>query len=142
VIILDTNVISELMKPEPDAGVFAWAARHPASSLFTTSVTEAEIRYGIALLPSGRRKTELAADADRMFRDDFKDRVVAFDSAATPYYGEFLANRRRSGRPGKSLDAQIAAIALVLGAAAIATRNTADFDGCGVALVDPWAGPG
>ena len=136
-IVLDTNVVSELMKPEPDAIVFAWAARQPAA-MVTTSITEAEILYGIALLPSSRRKTDLAAVAARMFRDDFKDRVLAFDSAAAPHYGEILARRHRAGRPVKTLDAQIAAIAVAADAAAIATRNTTDFENCGVAIVNPW----
>ena len=139
-IILDTNVVSELMKPQPDEAVVAWLAAQSRRELSTTTITKAEILYGVARLPDGRRKTALAADADRMFRDDFAGRILAFDDASTPRYAEVMITRRRAGKPMTTLDAQIAAIALANGAA-VATRNIDDFDGCGVTLVNPWAAP-
>ncbi len=136
-IVLDTNVVSELMRPRPNAAVTAWIARQPPQTLFTTCITMAEVYYGIALLPDGRRKADLAEDAQRMFQDDFRGRLLAFDVDAAPHYGEILAKRRRSGRPMSTLDAQMAAIALAAGAS-VATRNVADFTDCGVAIVNPW----
>jgi predicted nucleic acid-binding protein len=138
VILLDTNVVSELMRPQPNATVFAWVARQPRRDVYTTSISKAEIRYGIALLPEGRRKTAFAADAERMFRDDFADTLLPFDAAAAVHYAEIRSMRRRAGRPMTPLDAQIAAIALAVGAA-VATRNVADFAGCGIAVIDPWS---
>jgi predicted nucleic acid-binding protein len=96
--------------------------------LFTTCITMAEVFYGIALLPAGRRKADLAADAQRMFRDDFGPRLLAFDTDAAVHYGAILAERSRGGRPMGNLDAQIAAIALTAGAS-VATRNVDDFTG-------------
>lgn len=139
-IILDTNVVSELMKPQPNAAVLRWLAGQSRDNLCTTSITKAEILYGIVRLPDGRRKADLAAAVQRMFRDDFPDPTLAFDDAATPYYAEILGARRRAGRPMTTLDAQIAAIAAANNAA-IATRNTSDFDGCGVEVMDPWTAP-
>lgn len=136
-IILDTNVVSELMKPSPHAAVTNWLGRQPRHDLSTTSITKAEILYGIARLPDGRRKTGLAADAERMFRDDFPLPLFAFDDAAAGRYAGILDARRRAGRPMTTLDAQIAAIALAANAA-VATRNVSDFEGCGLNLVDPW----
>jgi toxin FitB len=141
VIILDTNVVSELMKPQPNAAVLKWLTGQPRDSLCTTSITRAEILYGVVRLPDGRRKADLAAEAQRMFREDLPDPALAFDDAATPYYAEILGARRRAGRPMTTLDAQIAAIAAA-NSAAVATRNVSDFDGCGVEVIDPWAAPG
>src|SRR5687767_500096 len=121
-IILDTNVISELMKPQPNAAVVAWVARQSQRNLSTTSITKAEILYGVARLPDGRRKTALAREAERMFRDDFGGPLLAFDDAATTRYAEILSARRRAGRPMTTLDALIASIALAA-EAVVATRN-------------------
>jgi predicted nucleic acid-binding protein len=140
VIILDTNVVSELMKPRPNAAVLEWLTGQSRDSLRTTSITKAEILYGVVRLPDGRRKADLAAETQRMFREDFPEPALAFDDAATPYYAEILGARRRAGRPMTSLDAQIAAIAAA-NSAAVATRNVSDFDGCGVKVIDPWAAP-
>jgi hypothetical protein len=137
VIILDTNVLSELMRSEPTAAVFEWVARQPRAILYTTSVNKAEILYGIAALPEGRRRAALAATAEAMFAEDFAGRVLPFDAAAAAFYAEIVASRRRRGRPIEAFDAQIAATARVAGAE-IATRDTADFAACGLGLIDPW----
>jgi predicted nucleic acid-binding protein len=104
VIVLDTNVVSELMRPQPSAAVAAWVARQPLQSVFTTSITRAEILYGIAVIPDGRRKTALAAGAERMFREYFAGRSLGFGDAAAVYYAAILSSRRRAGRPIAPLD--------------------------------------
>lgn len=136
-IVLDTNVVSEIMRPEPDLAVAAWISARPASSLFTTTVTQAEILYGVRLLPSARRRSRLEAAVDDMFRTDFAGRVLPFDQAAAHAYAEIAVARRRAGRPISQFDAQIAAIARSRDAG-VATRNIADFEGCGIAVIDPW----
>lgn len=136
-IILDTNVLSELMKPVPTTRVVAWMAAQPAQSLFTTSITQAEILYGVKILPEGRRRQAVETAAEAMFREDFAGRVLSFGSDATLPYACIAADRRRAGRPISQSDAQIAAIAFCSGAT-IGTRNVADFEICGVDLVNPW----
>jgi toxin FitB len=135
-IVLDTNVISEAMRPAPDPAVAAWLARQSADELFTTAIAEAEILLGVAILPGGKRKQDLAMAARQIFAL-FAGRVLAFDSAAAGLFAEIVAERRRIGRPVSAFDAQIAAIARSTGMA-LATRNVADFDGIGVAVIDPW----
>jgi predicted nucleic acid-binding protein len=136
VIVLDTNVLSELMRPQPNAGVVAWVGRQRRPDLYTTSISKAEVFYGIALLPSGRRKAGLAADSERMFREDFAAPALAFDDAAALHYAEIRSARSRAGKPIGTLDAQIAAIALAT-SASIATRNVGDFEACGIELINP-----
>jgi toxin FitB len=136
-IVLDTNVLSELMRSHPAAPVFAWAAAQPRTALYTTSINKAEILYGIAVLPEGRRRAALAIAAEAMFIDDFAGRVLPFDEEAAVHYAEIIAARRREGRPIEAFDAQIAATARVAGAE-LATRDVGDFTGCGLALVNPW----
>jgi toxin FitB len=136
-IVLDTNVLSELMRSQPAVAVFAWVAAQPRGALYTTSVNKAEILYGIAVLPDGRRRTALAAAADSMFTDGFAGRVLPFDEEAAVYYAEIVAARRHEGRPIEAFDAQIAATALVAGAS-VATRDIGGFSGCGLTLVNPW----
>ena len=136
-IVLDTNVLSELMRAEPHPAVFAWTAGHLRSGLFTTSVNVAEILYGIAALPIGRRRTGLAASAQAMFAEDFAGRILPFDDEAAVQYAEIVMSRRRQGRPIEAFDAQIAAIALVA-KADVATRDVAGFADCGLSLIDPW----
>jgi predicted nucleic acid-binding protein len=138
VIILDTNVISELMRSRPDAAVVAWLAAQARSLLYTTSINKAEILYGIAALPQGRRRRGIAAAAEAMFSEDLAGRVLPFDEIAAGHYAEIVAGRRRSGAPIEAFDAQIAAIALAAGAD-IATRDVAGFANCGIAVIDPWA---
>jgi toxin FitB len=135
--ILDTNVLSELMKPAPAVKVVAWVARQRASSLYTTSITQAEILHGLMLLPPGRRRNALEAAAAAMFTEDFGGRILGFGTEAATPYARIATARRLAGRPISHFDAQIAAIAYA-GGAAIGTRNVADFDDCGVAIVDPW----
>jgi predicted nucleic acid-binding protein len=136
-IILDTNVLSELMKPSPSARVVAWIEAQPAHSLFTTSITQSEILYGVMMLPAGRRRQALEAAADAVFRKDFAGRVLSFGSDAALPYARIAVDRRRTGRPISQSDAQIAAIALCTGATVV-TRNVTDFENCGVDLVNPW----
>lgn len=136
-ILLDTNVLSELMKPAPAENVVRWMAAQPATSLYTTSITQAEILHGVMLLPPGRRRNAIEAAAEAMFKDEFGGRILPFGSDAARPYARIAAERRRAGRPVSHFDAQIAAIAGSAGAA-IATRNVADYDKCGVEIIDPW----
>lgn len=136
-IVLDTNVLSELMKREPSPTVIAWIEARTAASMFTTTLTLAEILYGIRLLPSGKRQSEIEEAAWEMFRADFAGRVLSFDQDAAQAYAKVAASRRQAGRPMTQFDAQIAAIALSRDGA-VATRNIADFEGCGLDLIDPW----
>jgi hypothetical protein len=139
-IILDTNVISETMQPQPSARVIGWWSEQDATNelFFTTTITVAEILYGIALLPKGKRHNKLLAEAEAMFAEDFAGRILPFDEQAARAFPEVAAGRRTRGRPIAEFDAGIAAIARSRGAA-IATRNIADFEDCGLRLVNPWA---
>ena len=136
-IVLDTNVVSEMMRLTPDPAVTACFSVQDSTGLYLTAVTEAELRAGAAILPPGRRRDRIAAEVDAMVREDFAGRVLPFDSAAARAYGDIAAARRSLGRPILGADSQIAAIARVAGAA-VATRNSADFEHCGISLVDPW----
>jgi len=135
--LLDTNVLSELMRQYPHPAVFAWVTEQPTESLFVTSVTEAEMRLGVALLPSGKRRQSLEAALVAMFLEDFAGRIRPFDSAAVPGYVSIVYRRRAAGHPISQFDAMIAAIALTHGDR-LATRNVDDFEGCGLSLVNPW----
>lgn len=137
-IILDTNVISELMRPAPDAKVVAWVAAQPRALLHTTHINQAEILYGIAALPEGRRRTHLTDVARAIFAEDFAGRILSFGSEAAPHFAHIMATRRQAGAPIDGLDALIAAIALAAGAH-VATRDTGGFTGCGLTLINPWA---
>jgi predicted nucleic acid-binding protein len=136
-IILDTNVLSELMRSEPSPRVLAWVARQPATELCTTSITEAEILYGIELLVKSKRRDGLLQAAEAMFAEDLAGRIFGFESDAARVFSEIAAHRGAVGRPISHADAQIAAIAKVLGAK-LATRNGGDFEDCGLDVVDPW----
>ena len=138
-IILDTNVLSELMRPRPSPDVVAWIAAQAGTELFTTSITEAEIFYGIELLVRGKRRQQLLRAAEAIFAEDLAGRVIGFDSDAARVFARIGAERRTLGRPISYADAQIAAITLVR-RAKLATRNGADFRDCGVDVVDPWDG--
>lgn len=135
-IILDTNVVSELMKAEPDEQVIAWLGQQPVASLFTTTITQAEIFYGLSLLPEGRRKQALLEAANLMFIEDLADRILSFDASAAMSYSDILGERRRVGKTMSQFDAQIAAIAQSRGAK-LATRNVKDFIDSGIDTVDP-----
>jgi len=137
-IVLDTNVVSEAIRPRPDQAVSAWLTARPPSSLFISTITEAELFYGLELLPDGQRRAELTDAIRAIFRDGFRGRVLPFDGAAAKAYATVAATRRAIGRPISALDAQIAAIARSRGAS-VATRNVADFDDCGIDVLDPWS---
>ena len=137
--ILDTNVLSELMRPKPSTRVVAWVAKQPATELFTTSITEAEIFYGIELLTKGKRREELLVAAEAMFAEDLAGRVFGFESDAARIFSKIAAERRALGRPISHADAQIAAIARTR-SAKLATRNVEDFEECGLDVIDPWNG--
>ncbi len=136
-IVLDTNVVSELTRDRPQPAVLAWLDRQPVSALFTTAITEAELRYGVAILPAGRRRERLAAGIESTLREDFAGRILPFNSAAAHAYAAIAAARRAAGRPIGQSDCQIAAIARSRGIP-VATRNVADFAGCGIKVVNPW----
>ena len=136
-LILDTNVISECMRAAPDPLVVEWLTDQPSSSVFLTSVTTAELRYGVAILPDGRRKAQIEQAIQAMFEEDFAGRILPFDEQASCAYAQIAAGRRDLGRPISQFDCQIAAIAAVRGAA-VATRNTNDFADCGIEVLDPW----
>jgi toxin FitB len=138
-IILDTNVLSELMRPDPSPNVVAWVAKQPTVQLCTTSITEAEIFYGIELMAKGKRREHLLAAADAMFTEDLTGRIYGFDSDAARVFSKIAAKRRTLGRPISHAHAQIAAIAQVR-RAKLATRNLADFRDCAIDVVDPWTG--
>lgn len=137
-ILLDTNVVSELMRADPSKAVMAWFSRRDAAQLFLSTISEAELRTGAAFLPEGRCREQLIAAIDAMMIETFRDHLWSFDSAAAKAYAGIAARRRSAGRPITSADCQIAAIASSHGAA-VATRNTADFADTGVNLVNPWS---
>lgn len=137
-IVLDTNVVSELMRERPQPEVLAWADGHPANTLFTTAITEAEVRAGIAVLPEGKRRRGLAEAAERLFAVAFAERILSFDSEASRAYGFLAASRRAAGRAISTHDCLIAAIARSH-AAGVATRDVGGFQDCGVEVINPWA---
>ncbi len=137
-ILLDTNVISELVKPSPDPTVVAFLGRAVPAAVFTASVCEAEIRYGLARLPAGRRRNDLLGRVTAFLAEAFGNRILAFDSASATIYGGLRAAREAAGKPIACEDAMIAATARAYGASVV-TRNVADFTGCGIKVVNPWA---
>lgn len=136
-IILDTNVLSELMKIEPAGEVYDWVGRWDADDLFTTAVCQAEVLVGIATMPAGRRKEMRANAANAIFERQFPGRVLPFGRDAAQPYADIVASRRRAGRPINEFDAQIASIASYNGMA-VATRDTDDFENCGIEVINPW----
>jgi len=139
VILLDTNVLSELMRPMPDPNVVRWLDAWPESDVWISAVTVAEIRLGIAILSAGKRKELLLDLAEQMFQEDFPNRCLPFDCEAAGEYALIVSERSRQGHPISVEDAQVAAIAGTAGIA-LATRNTKDFsDIAELRLVDPWA---
>jgi toxin FitB len=135
-IILDTNVLGALMRAVPDAAVVAWLDRQPAASVWITSITLFEARFGLALLPSGRRRQTLEAAFARLLKEDLENRVLDFDSAAATEAASLAATRRKMGRPVDMRDTQIAGIALAR-RAALATRNVRHFLDLEISIVDP-----
>lgn len=136
-VVLDTNVVSELIRPSPSPVVQAWVAGQEAKNLFFSAVSEAELRYGLETMPEGRRRNALAVEVEGMLREDFIGRILPFDSEAARSYAKIAADCRTSGRPVSLTDCQIAAIAHSRGMA-VATRNIRDFAGMGIKLIDPW----
>ena len=136
-IVLDTNVLSELMREAADRRVVTWLSGQASASLFTTALVEAEVLYGLAMLPTGKRRRALEEAAAGLF-SDFEDRTLPFDSSAAKSYAGIVVARRKAGRPISTADAQIAAIVRSRGAR-LATRNTSDFECCGIQLGDPWS---
>jgi toxin FitB len=135
--ILDTNVISELMRPEPEASVVEWVASQQV--LYVTAITRAELLLGVALLPPGKRRTRLTAVLHELFESYFAARCLSFDSAAADVFANIRAQRSRRGEPISTEDAQIAAIAGSQGLALV-TRNVRDFAGIdGLELINPWS---
>ena len=136
-ILLDANVVSELMRPAPAEAVLTWFAAQDAADLYLSAIGEAELRRGAAMLPAGKRRAQLMAAIDAMITEDFAGRILPFDSTAAQAFVLVFLERRTAGRPISFADGQIAATVRAQGAA-IATRNTADFAGCGIAVIDPW----
>ena len=136
-LVLDTNLVAELMRPEPDGHVFAWVAAQPLADFAIAAVTLMEVRFGIAILPHGRRRADLDRRFGQFLAQGFADRVLPCDTEAAEACAELRAARRSMGRPIALEDGMIAAIAKARGAAVV-TRDTAGFDGCGLALINPW----
>ncbi|PZQ14214.1 MAG: VapC toxin family PIN domain ribonuclease [Ancylobacter novellus] len=139
-IIVDTNVISEAMRPEPDRRVMRWLAEQDPEDLFTTAITAAEMRYGVATMPAGRRRAEYERVADAILQRDFAGRVLPFDAEAAVHYATIAAQPGMAKNDGSLFDAMIASIALRRGAP-VATRNVRHFAPMGVAILNPWDHP-
>lgn len=136
-IVLDTNVLSELIRPRPEPRVVEWLSGQARSMLFTTAVSRGEMLYGVLALPEGRRKQQLQEQVSAIFAADMAGRVLPYDGDAADAHAELAAMRRLQGRPVGQSDAMIAGIARSRGAS-LATRNMRDFEGCGFTLIDPW----
>jgi predicted nucleic acid-binding protein len=136
--VLDTNVLSAMMRPDMPAAITLWVGRQDEELLFTTAISQAEISAGLAILPEGRRRHDLEALATTIFAEEFEGRVLSFDATAAAAYADIFASRRRDGRPTPPMDLMIAAIARSQGASVV-TRDTDGFEGCGLTLINPWA---
>jgi toxin FitB len=137
VIVLDTNVLSEVLKPSPSEKVLHWLAAQDNAAVFTTAITLAEIHYGIQVLPPGKRQVRLAEAIDKMFAEEFQGRILPFEDNAARAFAHIVAAREAAGLPISQLDAMIAAIARSH-RAPVATRNAADFERCGIRVINPW----
>jgi toxin FitB len=137
VIVLDTNVLSEIMSATTHPPVYQWASQQPNEQLYTTTISMSEIFQGIELLPAGKRRSGLLGAAESLFTTLFPRRILSFDEAAARAFALIAIDRRKRGRPISFFDAQIAAIAKARGAT-LATRDTRDFEGCGLMLMNPW----
>jgi predicted nucleic acid-binding protein len=136
-IILDTNVISELFKPLPDAKVALWMETLASSESFTTTITRGELLFGLYRMPEGQRRTTLLQGLGRIFESRLSGRVLPYDEVAADAYAQISASRRKQGRPTSQSDEMIAGIVRSRGAT-LATRNMRDFEDCGIALINPW----
>ena len=139
-IVLDTNVISEIFRPSPDPAVMAWLQQQPEDVVYTTAITRGEMLYGVNIKPEGRQKETLRVGLLRIFAVRFPGRVLSYDGDAADAHAVFSAMRRLQGRPVSQSDAMIAGIVHSRGAA-LATRNVRDFEGCDITLIDPWDEP-
>ena len=137
-IVLDTNVVSELMRPSPSSVVTEWVAQQPATDLYLSTITEAELRYGVEIMPAGQRRDLLLVEIEGMLREDFAGRILPFDSDAALAYAVVAGARRTAGHPINHADCQIAAIARSR-QAGIATRDLDGFEGCGIEVINPWS---
>jgi len=138
VIVLDTNLVSELMRRAPEPEVLRWVDGFSVADVFVTAVTAAELMYGVLRLPDGRRKRELHAKVEGLLEEDFRDQILPFDVRAAAHYADIVAARDRAAQPISMADAQIAAICRTW-SAGLATRNVTDFIDTGVNLFNPWA---
>ena len=136
-ILLDTNVVSEPLRPAPDARVIAWIDAQPLETIFLSAITVAELRAGVALLPAGKRRSGLQQNLEKRVLPLFAGRVLPFDLACTPAYAELLAKARAAGMAISTADGYIAAIAAANGFA-VATRDAGPFEAAGVAVINPW----
>ena len=137
-ILLDTNVLSEFMRPRPAATVVAWLDKQPAGAVYTSAISRAEIELGLMLMPPGKRQEALSQAAWAMFAEEFNGRCLPFDEEAARHYARIVSARTRAGRPISVEDAQIAAIALAR-RMSLATRNTTDFEAIdGLEVINPW----
>ena len=136
-IVLDTSVLSELMRPEPDERVVRWVDQFPYGEVFITAVTASELRYGVARLPAGQRKELLAARVTELLTEDFDEQIMPFDHLAAEHYADIAAAREGRGNPMTMADAQVAATCRRYGAS-LATRHVKDFADTGITVLDPW----
>ncbi len=137
-IVLDTNVFSEPLKPAPSSVVALWFRAQDRAATFITAVTEAEALYGVESLPRGKRRAQLMDAVEKILKTEYEGRILSFDEPAARVYAKIVAAREAAGRPMSQFDAMIAAIARSHGAA-VATRNTKDFEGCGIQTINPWS---
>jgi len=135
-IILDTNIVSELLRPAPEPKIETWLAAQEGAQVYLTA-SEAELRFGVAILEEGKRKDALALVVEGMLCEDFRDRALPFDGAVAEAYAAIAAEQRAAGRSISQFDCQIAAIGRTQGAS-VATRNAKDFEGCGIEVITPW----
>jgi toxin FitB len=138
-IILDTNVLSEAFRPKPAESVLQWLGSQSPRSVYITAITQAEILYGIETLPAGKRRMSLSEAVERVFADEFAGRILSFDEEAARVFPKIVTARDELGRPISQFDAMIASIARSHHSA-VATRNPADFEHCGIRTVNPWTG--
>lgn len=136
-IVLDTNVLSEILRPSPAREVMAWMASQPNTSIFTTTITMGELLYGMQLMPEGQRKAELFAAVHGIFDQDLAGQILGFDRAGADAFARIASSRKLAGQPIGQFDAMIAAITQSRGAT-LATRNIRDFGNCGIDLINPW----
>ena len=136
-IVLDTNALSEALKPSPSKIVLRWLTAQEASAVFITTITQAKVFYGIEVLSAGKRRTRLSAVIEKLFSEDFQGRILSFDEDSARVFAKIVTGREAAGRPISQFDAMIAAIARSRGAA-VATRNTNDFEHCGIRVINPW----